>query len=94
MFLIGKLQELVENAWWAWRVAIPRRVDALYEMAQDMSRDKRIWHPDSELHVALQALGVQASMSERGRPEERVTSWRGGRTVGTLLNNVTNFLRY
>ena len=32
--------------------------------------------PD-ELYAALQALGIQASISERGRSEERITSWRG-----------------
>ena len=37
----------------------------------------------SELYAALQAFGIQASLSERGRPEERITSGCG-KSLGVI----------
>ena len=45
--------------------------------------DQDLPHAADELHAALQALGIQASMSERGRPEERITSWNGN-SIGVI----------
>jgi len=47
----------------------------LHEAMRD---DTREWHC-----AALRALGLRAEMSNRGRPEERVTSWRG-RSLGII----------
>ena len=34
-------------------------------------------HARDDLCADLRALGIQAQMSERGRPEEKITRWRG-----------------
>ena len=43
--------------------------DKIRERVRDHSRD--------ELCTHLCALGIKAQMSERGRPEEKITRWRG-----------------
>ena len=49
---------------------IDRFIDRVTEWIYERYRD----HTRDELCIALQGLGINAQMSERGRPEEEITS--------------------
>lgn len=46
---------------------------SLFSKVRERLRD----HTRDELCARLHALGIPAQMAERGRPEEKITSWRG-----------------